>query len=264
MRLDSLARQGRRASSPGPSQRKANRSPPRPPQARTRRESSTPTCVPLVQPNDRPASPRRRCAQPGVGPDGEGRPMVASMTSKRDVGTFSRARRAAQHGVSSVPASVLEGRRRPAVSMKQTGPSGVSTTVSMVSRGRPRHVVHDRALLPQQLVEGVDLPTLGPARWMATPLACHGLPSREADPGASLSRPPRPAAAQARDRPRRPAGRRSPGRAAILTGKGSPSAEGDELYQAPASRLVSSTLLTTRRTGGPARRMTLAAARSSR
>ena len=63
-------------------------------------------------------------------------PMVASMTSTA-TSARSSARRARIVACCSVPRSVLDGRRSPAVSMKRTGPSGVSTTVSMASRVVP-------------------------------------------------------------------------------------------------------------------------------
>ena len=73
----------------------------------------------------------------------------------------SRARRARSTEWCSVPRSVRAGRRRPAVSMKQTGPSAVSTTVSMASRVVPGMSCTMERSSPRSLLKSVDLPTLG-------------------------------------------------------------------------------------------------------
>ena len=74
----------------------------------------------------------------------------------------SRASRARSTEKYSVPRSVRDCRRMPAVSTKQTGPSGVSTTVSTASRVVPGHVVDDRALVADQPVEQGRLADVGP------------------------------------------------------------------------------------------------------
>ena len=73
----------------------------------------------------------------------------------------SRARSARRVACCSVPRSVFDGRRSPAVSMKQTGPSGVSTTVSMASRVVPGMSCTMERSSPSSRLKSVDLPTLG-------------------------------------------------------------------------------------------------------
>ena len=190
-------------------------------------------------------------------------PTVASMTS-RATSARSRARRARMVACCSVPRSVLDGRRRPAVSMKRTGPSVVSTTVSMASRVVPGMSCTMARSSPRSLLKRVDLPTLG-RPMMATlgvpgsrsPLALSAAAGGQRS-ASSLRRAAGPAAVP----PPRRAGRRCPARAGRSPGRVA-EARGRRTPRWPASRLASSTLLTTSRTGGPARRITLAAARSS-
>ena len=146
--------------------------------------------------------------------------------------------------------------------MKQTGPSGVSTTVSMASRVVPGMSCTIERSSPSSRLKSVDLPTLG--RPM---MATRGVPGVRS----ALAAQPLARDVVGTPRPSRPGGKRpttSSSRSPVprpcreLTGKGSPSPR-ETNSQACASRAASSTLLATRRTGGPERRMTSAAARSS-
>ena len=78
-----------------------------------------------------------------------------------DVGPLQRPQARASSACCSVPRSVLDGRRSPAVSMKRTGPSGVSTTVSMASRVVPGMSCTIERSSPSSWLKSVDLPTLG-------------------------------------------------------------------------------------------------------
>ena len=87
-------------------------------------------------------------------------PTVASIT-RSAMSARSSASRARSTAWCSVPRSVLDGRRRPAVSMKHTGPSGVSTTVSMASRVVPGMSCTMERSSPRSRLKSVDLPTFG-------------------------------------------------------------------------------------------------------
>ena len=111
---------------------------------------------------------------------------MASMT-RMAMSARSSARRARSVACCSVPRSVLDGRRRPAVSMKHTGPSGVSTTVSMASRVVPGMSCTMERSSPRSRLKRVDLPTLG--RPMMATLGVPGAtPSTPAPAGAAATR----------------------------------------------------------------------------
>ena len=129
--------------------------------------------------------------------------------------------------------------------------------------GGARHVVDDGALLAQEAVEERRLPDVRPAddgdarRARVTVTSGAVLPagSRSASSSSSGSGTgSSPTTSSSRSPVPRPCSE--------LTGKGSPNPRATN-SQAAVSRLAPSTLLTTSRTGGPARRITLAAARSS-
>jgi len=77
-----------------------------------------------------------------------------------DVG-FPRAANARSTEYDSGPRSVFDRRRMPAVSTKHSGPSSVSTTVSMVSRVVPGMSCTTARSSPMSRLNSVDLPTLG-------------------------------------------------------------------------------------------------------
>ncbi len=163
----------------------------------------------------------------------------------------------------SVPRSVLDGRRSPAVSMNRTGPSGVSTTVSMASRVVPGMSCTMARSSPRSLLKSVDLPTLG--RPMMATLGVPGSRSPLAPPSRLASSAPRSVpSGSGTGSSATTSSRRSPVPRPCreLTGYGSPRPR-ETNSQMAKSRLAPSTLFTTSRTGGPALRITLAAAMSS-
>ncbi len=115
------------------------------------------------------------------------------MTS-RAMSARSRASRARRTEKYSVPRSVRDLRRMPAVSTKHTVPSGVSTTVSTASRVVPgASWVTDRSS-PTSRLNRVDLPTLGrptsATRGMPAPAVLARRPDRR--PVGRHRRPARP------------------------------------------------------------------------
>ena len=145
--------------------------------------------------------------------------------------------------------------------MKHTGPSGVSRTVSIASRVVPGMSCTIERSSPSSRLKSVDFPTLG--RPMMATLGVSP------EVGVATVGPSPPARSSGSARPG--AGSRSttasskspvPRPWIALTERGSPRPSATN-SQAESSRFASSTLFTTKRTGRPRRRITLAAARSS-
>ena len=137
-------------------------------------------------------------------------------------------------------------RRMPAVSMKRTGPSGVSTTVSIGSRVVPGMSWTTERSSPMSRLNRVDLPTFG----RPTSATENTLPRRRLVGARRRRRPSSASAARCRAARRTAASSRSPvpRPCSALTGHGSPSPRLTN-SQTLASRLVSSTLLATSSTG---------------
>ena len=178
-------------------------------------------------------------------------PTVASMTSSA-TSARSRAPQGPQHGVVlGAPIGLGRAPQPGRVDEAHRAVRRVDHRVDGVAC-RPGHVVDDRALLPEEPVEERRLADVGPSddghpRRAVAVARCSVAAAADSAPSSGSGTGRRPTTSSSRSPVPRPC--------SALTGKGSPSPRETNSHAA-ASRLTSSTLLTTRRTGGPARRIT--------